>query len=340
MQYIVGIVKDSVIRNTLVFSGDNENEVLSAAKSFVQNGAIEEADEIVIINPEDGFGIGDYYVNGKFSNVRHCAVLDKDDFCVEIKTMPFGYKEGDELDNEIPIVSYQKSYVGAFYDGDCWHFDEARPISRNLEVENMITPVNTDFVYIVRHVATPERVKCVEALKKVIPDLVVLEDTGGKPMETFIAALRYDKNRPIIMLEDDVELTEDFCNKIKERVKEAPHRIINFFGDCGSKNRISKWRDGKHFCWLQCCYFPTGYGDMIADYYPQWKIEIEKLLEHSERIGMRSTDTFFDGMVAHWLASRNERYYISLPALVQHLPFESVVDPTRSKNRQCKSFVK
>jgi len=199
-------------------------------------------------------------------------------------------------------------------------------------------------LYIVRHVATPERIACVNELKRHIPDLIVIEDTDKDPMGTFCKALTYDISRPIVQLEDDIELCDDFVNIIERRIEEAPNAVINFFGHIKSKRTRSKWQKGKYFLWLQCTYFPPGYGDMIADYWPIWRDikgpEYISQMSHMSKSYLYTVDTLFDQLVAFWLDSRNESYYVSLPALVQHLPITSALHSELSVNRQNKTFTK
>ena len=197
-------------------------------------------------------------------------------------------------------------------------------------------------IYIVRHVPhMSERVNCVQTLKQAIPDLVVIEDLEQKPMETFIKAITFDNERPLITLEDDIELCDDFCDIVTKRVREAPYSVINFFGSCRSKRSHSKYQKGRYFKWTQCVYFPPGYGEMIADYLPTWReVTGPKLLAKFASYTPYTVDTLYDHMVAAWLDSRGEDYYISLPALVQHLPVKSVTHSGLPTTRQNQTFKK
>lgn len=196
-------------------------------------------------------------------------------------------------------------------------------------------------LYIVRHVATPERVECIKTLRSQIPVLIVIEDRDKDPMGTFCKALSYDANKPIVMLEDDIELCNNFVEVIEQRIQKIPGSVINFFGNCKSNSRRSRWQKGKYFLWLQCVYFPPGYGNLIADYWPTWRdIKSREVFKKNPNTSLYTTETLFDHMVASWLESRNESYYVSLPALVQHLPIASAINPKLSTNRQNKTFVK
>ena len=196
-------------------------------------------------------------------------------------------------------------------------------------------------LYVVRHVATSERIACVNAIRQQVPELIVVEDKHNDPMGTFCKALSYDASRPIVQLEDDIELCNHFVDILAHRVNDAPHAIINFFGHCGSKRTKSKWQKGKYFLWLQCTYFPAGYGNMIAEYWPTWRdVDSHKFTRTFPADWYYKAETLFDRMVGAWLTSRDESYYISLPALVQHLPITSVIDPRLPVNRQNQTFTK
>ena len=184
--------------------------------------------------------------------------------------------------------------------------------------------------FVVRHVPRKERKKCIEQLKSQIPELVVVEDTGGRPMETFADALRHGENEPIVMLEDDIELTNRFCEKIECAVSERPHEIINFF-NVGNKSNRKKYRAGKHFNWMQCVYLPRGYGGMIAEFCENtWVSFYNELNNGAHPHSIRcNANTLFDAAIAEWLAGRDEKYFIWHPALVQHLAIESAIEPGR-----------
>ena len=124
MKYSIGVVCNNEIINALVFEGESKDEVLALAQSFVENGAIADDNKLIILDPDAGFGIGDYIVNGKFIRPKFCAVLNDDSYCTSIKKMPLHYVYGDENDDEIPILLYHEHYIGAYYTGDKWDFDD------------------------------------------------------------------------------------------------------------------------------------------------------------------------------------------------------------------------
>ena len=181
---------------------------------------------------------------------------------------------------------------------------------------------NDNLLYLVRCV--PSRQKYVEKMKSQIPGLVIYNDTDGNAMKSFIKSLRLIGNRAAIILEDDVELTSHFCEKAEEVMRKHPQSFITFF-HLSKVNLTSRWEPGSKFCMAQCIYIPEGYATQIADYYPKWT----RKEEHP---------TGTDLMIADWLKSRKEKYYIHCPSLVQHLPIVSVINNRRSKFRQSATY--
>jgi len=124
MIYHAYVIRNHEVENALVFDGENREDVRSQLQRFIDDGAIAPFDEVVIDIPEDRYqSEGDYYVDNTFYHPRYCAVLNDDDYCTHIKKMPFGYQEGEEAENEIPLLSDHEMYVGAYFDGDRWDLD-------------------------------------------------------------------------------------------------------------------------------------------------------------------------------------------------------------------------
>jgi len=157
-----------------------------------------------------------------------------------------------------------------------------------------------------------------------IPNLVAFQDTKGHAMVTFLESLGFIQDRPCVMLEDDIELTSNFCAKIEPVIAAHPASFKTFFS-LSKKYTASRWANGGNFCMSQCLYFPPGYALHIAQYYADWP----RKEEHP---------TGYDFLIADWLKSRKERYYIHCPSLVQHLPVVSLIDGRRSKFRQSPTF--
>ena len=117
-------------------------------------------------------------------------------------------------------------------------------------------------------------------------------------------------------------------NKIKKVITQKPFNLIQFFSMRKADTEIgSRWDN--NFLMNQCFYAPPNYSKLMLSYYPLWAKE--KLENHPN-----GTDL----MVCDWLKSRKEKYWISVPSLVQHRISVSMIDKRRgSTNRQSKTFV-
>jgi len=180
-----------------------------------------------------------------------------------------------------------------------------------------------DLIYMVRCV--PQRMKYVKVIQEQIPELIVFQDKDGCAMKSFIKALRLIGERRAILLEDDVLLTSNFKEKAHAVIEQYPDSIINFFTGMSKLVTEAKWRAGSSFSCNPCTYYPKGYGTIIADYYDVWEGKIKH-------------PTGTDIIIADWLKSRKERWYMHYPSLVQHLPGISAIDPRRPRNRKCYTF--
>ena len=183
--------------------------------------------------------------------------------------------------------------------------------------------IDNDLAYVMRAVSS--RMKLVGPVKEQIPRLEILIDRSGNAMQSFLEALSVIGDRPVILLEDDIKLTSQFCEKAEKAVGNFPKSVIKFF-DLSKKQTQSRWESGAKFCSTLCIYLPANYATQITDFYPAW-----------ERKEIHPTGT--DILIADWLKSRKERYYVYCPSLVQHLPVVSVINSRRSKYRQSITFV-
>lgn len=183
-----------------------------------------------------------------------------------------------------------------------------------------------DLVFIVRTVAFGNR--DITPLKKAIPNLVVMTDYNHDAMGNFLNAMRYT-DEPSVHLEDDIELCDDFVEKIKEAVNMYPDKIINFFSLRKKDYQLQKPYEelGSKFMMNQCNYIPKGFASQIADYYKIW----ERKAEHP---------TGYDILMADWMKSKKMKYIQWFPHLVNHLECKSLINPKRSSKRTDKNFTK
>lgn len=178
--------------------------------------------------------------------------------------------------------------------------------------------------------AVRSREHMVDEMLKEIPNAIVYyDDVYKNAMSSFLHVLEINGSEPVVILEDDVELTSNFLDKLNNAIKGHEHELVQFFSmrkadiDVGS-------RYDRNYLMGQCTYFPRGYTKLIREYYELWK-NTPNGIKHST-----GTDT----MINDFLRYKKEKYWIHVPSLVQHLEVKSVIDSRRSSKRQSKTFIK
>ena len=163
-------------------------------------------------------------------------------------------------------------------------------------------------------------------IKKHLPYAEILFDSTNNAMDTFLKALETAKNMPCLHMEKDIYITKNFKEKVEVAIVKRPNEAIQFFSMRSADKTIgSRYDYGRTFMVNQCFYLPAGYSKMISDFYPEWpKKEIHK--------------TGYDILIADFLKSRKEKYFISVPSLVQHRVGKSLINPKRSAFRQSLTF--
>lgn len=183
-----------------------------------------------------------------------------------------------------------------------------------------------DLIFIVRTTSFGNR--DISHLVEAIPNLVVLVDYNRDAMGSFLSAMTYTE-KPFVHLEDDIELCDNFVEKITEAIRSCPNNIINFFSLRKKDYELQRPYEeiGSKFMMNQCTYIPAGYGKEIFEFYKIW----ERKEEHP---------TGNDILIADWLKSRKEKYIQWFPHLVNHLEGKSLINPKRSSKRIDRNFSK
>jgi hypothetical protein len=176
----------------------------------------------------------------------------------------------------------------------------------------------------------PEREAWLPEMRKQIPQLEVVRDLTRDSNETFFLALMESEGEPAVHLEDDVQLTSDFLSKIEPVIAAHPDHVVQFFSLRKNDAELGpRWLAGRTFRMNQCFYLPAGYGDAIQAYYQRWPGRAK---------GHHLKGGGYDVLMADWLATRGERYWLHVPSLVQHRVVPSVINRRRSSRRQSVTF--
>lgn len=131
----------------------------------------------------------------------------------------------------------------------------------------------------------------------------------------------------VVVLEDDVRLTDSWRSKVEEAIAEHPDHIIQFFSMRGSDLTVgSRFEPGRTFLMNQCYYLPAGYAAALLDFSQRWVEENPNF------------KTGYDIAMARWMQLNRIKYWIHVPSLVQHEAWRSEINPRRPRNRQSGTF--
>lgn len=177
-------------------------------------------------------------------------------------------------------------------------------------------------LYVVR--AVESRRMYVEEILKQIPEAVVYYDEHGDAMQSYLHVCRdIIKDKPAVLLEDDIILTSNFKQKIESVISEYPEILINFFS-LSKKRQKPHFKVGREYCMNQCEYFPAGFAEKVVRAYETWPLKEKE-------------PNAYDFLVGYaW--GYNKPYLVWCPSLVQHRQVKSIINPKRSSKRQSITF--
>lgn len=144
--------------------------------------------------------------------------------------------------------------------------------------------------------------------------LIDKERTSGKH---FLECLKYIQNEDAVLLEDDLELCDNFQKEIEKVISEHPNNIINFFTQ-PQKYFTSHLDD--LFQFNQCTYYPKG---ILKKVIP--------LLEPKLGSGKFK---FYGACLHSALNEAKIPVYMYRPALVQHKDVKSILTTGRTAKYQ------
>lgn len=146
----------------------------------------------------------------------------------------------------------------------------------------------------------------------------VLVDTERSSMRHFFKCLELIQDEDAVILEDDLELCDNFQEEIEKAIAEHPDYIINFF---------SRYRDfytshlSDRFNSNQCTYYPKGSTIPIVEKYKE---------KYSNGEHRRYYSNYLDGILRR-LGIPN---YCYRPTLVQHKEIDSLLSPGKIYKEQ------
>lgn len=149
-----------------------------------------------------------------------------------------------------------------------------------------------------------------------------LIDTEHKPVQSFIAQLKYISQWDSVLLEDDLILCENFQEEIEKVIAQYPNKIINFFT---RPRDYFTTHESSIFAYNQCTYYPKG----VA----------HKLAEQMELGMRRNPRAQYDILENNALRELGWSHIQHRPCLVQHLDLNSLVGNHADGGRRCPYYI-
>jgi hypothetical protein len=164
----------------------------------------------------------------------------------------------------------------------------------------------------------------------------LMEQTGGEVIwdrtqnifETWCSVMSAAREDPVIVLEDDIYLCDEWREKVEHEIAARPDSVIQFFSMRGKDlTEGSRLEPGRTYLMNQCHYLPGGTASALLTHAQTWR---ERRPDDEDAV---------DWIVAEWLQQQNLKYWLHVPSLVQHEPWRSEVNTRRPRNRQSSSFI-
>ena len=182
--------------------------------------------------------------------------------------------------------------------------------------------------------SVPQRRADTEALLRQLPEGTdVYEDTDGDYLAAYFGLLRRYAGRPLVRIEDDVQLCDGFTQRLTAAIGLYPNSTINFFYLRGKNKSLRPERHGgADFCMGQCLYLPgLATAGMV-------KLYDRGLIPNPKRHGGKTGVGF---VTSDFLVHVRQKYILWYPCLVQHREVPTVIPgahPARHAHRQTKHF--
>jgi hypothetical protein len=179
-----------------------------------------------------------------------------------------------------------------------------------------------------------ERINNVQLIGKQIPNLHVYVGDNHDIFMKYVNCFNIDERLDgVVVLEDDIQLCNNFHSAISKIIHNHPEDVISFFEKPNSKKELkTSYIKGSEFLFNQCNYYPRSVCELLlnqsnidefkANYFSKYKKWVAPI----------------DLYIAFVLNKYRIKYRMQVPFLVQHLCFKSTLG-NRSTKRQTKYFI-
>lgn len=154
----------------------------------------------------------------------------------------------------------------------------------------------------------------------------IVWDARHDGYDTFQTALAFGRGIDAIHLEDDVVLTTGWREKVEDVIAAHAGEVCQFYSSGRDDDFTigSRHDPGRAFLATCCFYLPRRLSGGLLEFSKTWS---------------RVPVPDFDVMVRDFLRAEHEQYWMSIPSLVQHRRWPSMVNTKRSSGRISKTFV-
>ena len=187
--------------------------------------------------------------------------------------------------------------------------------------------------------APEERQKNVESLKSKLNKAILDSETdievctfvgSNKTCENLISLCSLYKDEDILMLEDDIELSEHFLENVRKVIEKNPDKIINFHYNFKTKGPELYSEDdlkvyeekGSNYAFNQCVYLPSKILQKILDSKQLFKAYYAYAKENRHAY-----------IMARIFEKDNGTFLVVRPSLVRHKEFKSTISESVIKTK-------
>lgn len=171
------------------------------------------------------------------------------------------------------------------------------------------------------------RAKAAVELSKTTGGMIVW-DQDMHAFHTWRSVLRHAGSEPVIILEDDVILGEDWRNRAEAVIADGHTAdVIQFFSMRAADLTVgSRYEPGRTFVMNQCYYLPAHAAEQLLEFCEGWE---ETNPDYK---------TGYDIAMGRWMQETGRKYWLHVPSLVQHRDWKSEINHKRPRNRQSRTF--
>lgn len=162
----------------------------------------------------------------------------------------------------------------------------------------------------------------------------IIWDRKQDAFVTWLDMLEAAGDSPVILMQDDVYTAPRWRERVEAAISERPDDVIQFFSLRKDDAELgSRYMAPSTYLMNQCFYLPDHDAASLLAFSREWYV----------RRTQGEVPTGLDTCMKRWLMEQSRRYWLHVPSLVQHEPWESEIGLAktgrdRSRARQSPTF--